>query len=109
MTETQQRVGVDPAISVDDFAAAATEWFQANAEPKKSVGPGQGSGHGAFDVSVFADMSFDEEREHILGIADWIQRKATQGYHAVDWAVEHGGLGLSRAHARATVRDARNA
>lgn len=104
MTETQQRVGVDPAISVDDFAAAATEWFQANAEPKKSVGPGQGSGHGAFDVSVFADMSFDEEREHILGIADWIQRKATQGYHAVDWAVEHGGLGLSRAHARALGR-----
>ncbi|MFT4867167.1 MAG: alkylation response protein AidB-like acyl-CoA dehydrogenase, partial [Ilumatobacter sp.] len=104
MTETQHRASVDPAISVDDFTAAATHWFQANAEAKKSAGPDQRSGHGGFDVSVFADMSFDDERDHILGIADWIQRKATQGYHAVDWAVEHGGLGLSRAHARALGR-----
>ncbi len=55
-------------------------------------------------MSVFSDMSFEDERNHILGIADWVQRKASQGYHAVDWPVEYGGLGLSRAHARALGR-----
>ena len=46
-------------------------------------------------------------------IAEWVQRKATRGYHAVDWPREFGGLGLSRAHAacvragRARVRIAR--
>ena len=49
-------------------------------------------------------MSFDDERAHILSIAEWVQKKATQGYHAVDWPVEYGGLGLSRAHARALGR-----
>jgi alkylation response protein AidB-like acyl-CoA dehydrogenase len=55
-------------------------------------------------VSVFADMTFDEELAHVTGIAEWIRLRATQGYHAVDWPVEYGGLGLSRAHARALGR-----
>ena len=45
-------------------------------------------------MSVFADMTFDEERRHIMGIAEWTQRKATRGYHAVDWPIEYGGLGI---------------
>ena len=61
----------------------------------------RGWGEGEFDVSVFSDMSFEDERDHILRIAKWIQTKATRGYHAVAWPVEYGGLGLSRAHARA--------
>jgi alkylation response protein AidB-like acyl-CoA dehydrogenase len=104
MTDTQHRPRVDPEISVDDFVIAATEWFEANATPKQSVGSGRSWGEGAFDVSVFADMAFEDERDHILGIAGWIRLKASQGYHAVDWPVEYGGLGLSRAHARALGR-----
>ena len=104
MTDTQHRPRLDPEISVDDFVIAATEWYEANAAPKQSVGSGRAWGEGAFDVSVFADMSFEDERDHILGIAGWIRRKASQGYHAVDWPVEYGGLGLSRAHARALGR-----
>ena len=104
MTDTQHRPRVDPEISVDDFVIAATEWYEANAAPRQSVGAGRTWGEGDFDVSVFADMSFEDERDHILGIAGWIRHKASQGYHAVDWPVEYGGLGLSRAHARALGR-----
>jgi alkylation response protein AidB-like acyl-CoA dehydrogenase len=104
MSDTQHPVAVDPDISIDDFIADATTWLQANAEPRTSVGAGREWGDGNFDVSVFADMSFEDERDHILGIAGWIQRKAELGYHAVDWPVEYGGMGLSRAHARALGR-----
>jgi len=98
------RPALEPDISVDDFTAQVTEWYRANAAPKQSMGEGQAWGEGEFDVSVFADMELDEERSHIREIADWVQRKSTQGYHAVDWPVEYGGLGLSRAHARALGR-----
>jgi len=95
-------VRVDPDISVDDFVAEARAWFQANAAPRVTAGTADGDGQ--FDVSVFSDMSFADERDHILRIAEWVQRKATRGYHAVDWPLEYGGLGLSRAHARALGR-----
>ena len=100
---------VDPDISVDDFVAGARRWFHANATPRLPVTAdaldGEGKdGEGEFDVSVFSDMSFADERDHILRIAEWIQRKATRGYHAPDWPPEYGGLGLSRAHARALGR-----
>ena len=95
-------VRVDPDISVDDFVAEARAWFQANAAPRVTAGTADGDGQ--FDVSVFSDMSFADERDHILRIAEWVQRKATRGYHAVDWLLEYGGLGLSRAHARALGR-----
>ncbi|MGE5211919.1 MAG: acyl-CoA dehydrogenase family protein, partial [Acidobacteriota bacterium] len=103
-TTPRERPLVDPDISVEDFTAQATEWFEANATRRPTHEAGLVWGEGEFDVSVFSDMSFEDERAHILSIAEWIQKKATQGYHAVDWPVEYGGLGLSRAHARALGR-----
>jgi alkylation response protein AidB-like acyl-CoA dehydrogenase len=94
---------VDPGISVEDFVADARAWFEASATPRTPAAEVV-DGEGEFDVSVFADMTFEEERAHILRIAEWIQRKASRGYHAVDWSPEYGGLGLSRAHARALGR-----
>ena len=106
MTDTTERPRqlVDPDISVEEFSEQATAWFEANAERRPTSTGGFVWGEGEFDVSVFSDMSFEDERDHILAIAEWIQRKATMGYHAVDWPVEYGGLGLSRAHARALGR-----
>jgi alkylation response protein AidB-like acyl-CoA dehydrogenase len=104
MTDIQERPLVDPDISVEDFAAEVTEWFEANATRRPTQSVEQSWGEGEFDVSVFANMTFEEERDHVLAIAAWIQKKATRGYHAVDWPVEYGGLGLSRAHARAAGR-----
>ncbi len=106
MTDTTERTQqlVDPDISVEEFSEQATAWFEANAARRVTHTAGLVWGEGEFDVSVFSDMSFDDERDHILAIADWVQRKATMGYHGVDWPVEFGGLGLSRAHARALGR-----
>ena len=104
MTDIQERPLVDPDITVDDFAAQATAWFEENTTRRPSSDDGLVWGEGQFDVSVFSDMSFEDEQAHILSIAAWIQEKSTQGYHAVDWPVEYGGLGLSRAHARALGR-----
>ena len=103
MSATAERSAhVDPDISVDDFVAEARAWYRANAAPRVSAASAEDDGQ--FDVSVFSDMSFADERDHILRIAEWVQRKATRGYHAVDWPLEYGGLGLSRAHARALGR-----
>jgi alkylation response protein AidB-like acyl-CoA dehydrogenase len=101
MTDTQTR----SPISVEDFAADAEAWLDANAirKPDAAVG-GQAWGEGHFDVSVFHAMTYDEERAHLDGLIDWVQRKAEAGYHAIDWPVEYGGLGLSRKHARAFGR-----
>jgi len=106
MTDTTERTRhlTDPDISVEEFSEQATAWFEANAERRSTSTGGFVWGEGEFDVSVFSDMSFEDERDHIHAIAEWIQRKATMGYHAVDWPVEYGGLGLSRAHARALGR-----
>ena len=95
---------VDPTISVEEFTAQAQAWFEENADRRHAATSDIVWGEGEFDVSVFSDMSFEEERDHIHRIAAWIQQKATMGYHAVDWPVEYGGLGLSRAHARALGR-----
>jgi len=103
-TTPRERPIIDPDISVEDFTAQATEWYEANATRRPTHEAGLVWGEGDFDVSVFSDMSFEDERAHILSIAEWVQKKATQGYHAVDWPVEYGGLGLSRAHARALGR-----
>ncbi len=95
---------VDPAITIDEFTDQATAWFDANAERRPAASADIEWGRGEFDVSVFSNLTLDEERDHIGKIAAWIQAKATQGYHAVDWPAEYGGLGLSRAHARALGR-----
>ncbi len=99
MTTTEHRV--DPDISIDDFLAEARIWFDDNAEPRPATTTPAAWGEGPFDVSVFANLDFADERDHIGAIASWITRKATMGYHAVDWPTKYGGLGLSRAHARA--------
>jgi alkylation response protein AidB-like acyl-CoA dehydrogenase len=103
MTTTDRRV--DPDISVDAFAAEAAAWLAVNATPRRaSTGDGVRWGEGDFDVAVFHDLSFDEERALLERIVGWLARKAERGYHAIAWPIEHGGLGLSRAHARAFAR-----
>ena len=103
MSITAAHLEIDPNISVEAFIADARVWFEANAAPRADSAT-VAEGDGAFDVSVFSDMSFEDERDHILGIAEWVQRKAARGFHAVDWLPEYGGLGLSRAHSRALGR-----
>ena len=108
-SDTQDRTDdpgarIDSNISVNEFIAEARAWFDEHATRRRGSETDLGWGQGTFDVSVFSDMSFEEEQAHIQRIAAWIQTKATRGYHAVAWPVEYGGLGLSRAHSRALGR-----
>ena len=74
MTDIQDRPLVDPDISVEEFVAQATEWFEANAESRPTSTAGLVWGEGTFDVSVFSDRSFEEEQAHLLSIAEWVQK-----------------------------------
>ncbi|WP_419930763.1 acyl-CoA dehydrogenase family protein [Candidatus Poriferisodalis sp.] len=96
--------------TVEEFTAQAADWLRRHADPKPAAATPNGNtdqiawGEGSFSVSVFHDMSFDEESDLLERLRSWNQLKATQGYHAVRWPVAQGGLGLSAAHARAYSR-----
>ena len=96
--------------TVEEFTAQAAEWLSHNATPRLTAAVNGDDanriawGEADFSVSVFHDLSFDEEAGLLERLRRWNQRKATQGYHAVVWPVAQGGLGLSKAHARAYSR-----
>lgn len=93
------------APSVDEFLATAEAWLDAHVSRKPSADDDAGTpfvwGEGDFNVSVFHDLSFDEELAVLRDAMKWQQAKAAEGYHAITWPVEHGGLGLSAEHERA--------
>lgn len=104
MADNEKRpTQLDPGISVDEFAAQAQAWLATKLDRRPSSSQ-QMWGDGDFDVSVFHAMTFDVERAHLDGLLDWVKAKAEHGYHAITWPRELGGLGLSRAHARAFGR-----
>ncbi|HET7735785.1 MAG TPA: acyl-CoA dehydrogenase family protein [Nocardioidaceae bacterium] len=90
-------------ISVDQFTIDAEAWLRANADPRP---PARELvwGEGSDDVSLFHDLSFEEERAYIDAHRDWQRAKSDAGYGSIDWPVEHGGAGLGRAHATAFRR-----
>ena len=97
-------VEVDPDISVDAFIAEAKAWLDEHAVPRVDTSGPIEWGVGEFSVSVFHAMTYEEEAEYLANMVTWVQAKASRGYHAIAMPREHGGLGLSRAHARAYGR-----
>lgn len=107
MTTVEEPTGydIDPGISVEQFAADAEAWLEQHLQRRKVGDDGSFVwGEGEFDVSVFHAMDYDTERAHLDSLMEFVQLKAERGYHAVTWARELGGLGLSRAHSRAYGR-----
>lgn len=90
-------------IGVDEFAEQAETWLATKLD-RRPPSAEQVWGEGDFDVSVFHALTFEEERAHLDGLLDWVQVKTEQGYQAITWPRALGGLGLSRAHARAFGR-----
>ena len=96
-------------VSVEDFTAEAEAWLTEHGTPVEADGPGAGGttadevvwGEGEFSVAVFHNMSHEVEKDHLERLRAWNRRKAEAGYHAIAWPEKYGGLGLSRAHARA--------
>lgn len=95
--------------TVEEFEATITAWLDENAEPLTATADAEPEwGEDEFSVSVFHALTFDEEHALLEEIKAWNQKKAQHGYHAIRWAPEFGGLGLSTAHARAFARAERN-
>lgn len=90
-------------IGVEEFAEQAEAWLTAKLD-RRPPSAEQIWGQGSFDVSVFHALTFDEERAHLDSLLDWVRVKAEEGYQAITWPRDLGGLGLSRAHARAFGR-----
>jgi alkylation response protein AidB-like acyl-CoA dehydrogenase len=90
--------------TIDHFSARALEWLERHAT-RRLVDRDAGSwGCGEFDVAVFHNLSYEDEQGLLQQLCGWQQRKATVGYHAINWPIEHGGLGLSTAYARAFAK-----
>src|SRR3954447_5681268 len=88
-----------PGPELDDFAAGARNWLDANAPRRPPVGETATPGD-PFNVAVFHALTFGEEQALLAELRAWNQRKAERGYHAITWPVEDRGLGLTREHAR---------
>ncbi len=91
-------------IDIETFTAQAKEWLDNNAEPRTTNDHGQRElawGEGEFSVSVFHNLTFEEEKAVIDGVVGWTRKKAEVGYHKITWEPEYGGLGLSKEHEKA--------
>ena len=92
----------DAGQSVEEFSAQAAAWLAENGERRTNVATDEVTwGEGDFSVSVFHNMSHEVEQGHLEQLRAWNHKKAEQRYHAITWPEKYGGLGLSRAHARA--------
>lgn len=82
--------------TVEEFTARARAWLEQVAEPRSRDATAWGEG--SDDVSVFHNLSFEEEGELLRRVMEWQRTKFDAGYGAISWPVEFGGAGLSAEH-----------
>jgi alkylation response protein AidB-like acyl-CoA dehydrogenase len=85
-------------LALDEFTRQAHRWLDAHATPAPSVGSSASWGEGADDVSVFHDLTHEQEVALLERAMAWQQRKFDAGYGAITWSPEFGGSGLTEAH-----------
>lgn len=84
---------------VEEFADAAESWLSERVPIRPKVEEEWGAG--SDDVSVFHNLSYDQERRLLDRAMTWQHEKFDAGYGAITWPAEFGGAGLSAAHERA--------
>ena len=92
---------------IETFTSEARAWLDANAEPRSINESGRREliwGEGEFSVSVFHNLSFEEEKAIIDNAMAWTQKKAEVGYHKITWEPEFGGMGLTKEHEKAFLK-----
>lgn len=95
----------DEKPTVEEFAAEARAWLDANGKRKSDASIREPEwGVGKFSVSVFHALTHEQEGTLLRDIMSWNQNKAGRGYHAITGKPEYGGLGLTKEHARAFAR-----
>ena len=86
--------------TTEQFLDEARGWLEANAK-RRDAGPASERGIGSFDVSVFHDLTDEQEADLLGDLMRWQQAKFDAGYGAIDWPSELGGAGLPTAYAQA--------
>ncbi len=89
--------------SVDEFRAGAASWLKEHATPAAQASSAWATG--SDDVSVFHDLTDEEERDLLDRLMAWQQQKFDAGYGAITWSTEHGGAGLSTDHLDAFLEE----
>lgn len=87
-------------ISVEDFAASARKFLEANAE-RKQVKTKFTWGEGTDNVSMFEERSRDAEAEMLTKAKDWQSKRFDAGFAWITGPTEFGGSGLTPVHERA--------
>jgi alkylation response protein AidB-like acyl-CoA dehydrogenase len=79
-----------------EFAARGEAWL-AQRLPRRPVGTVPAKwGEGSDSVSLFHNLSADDERAVVDRQRAYCRDKSAEGFHAIMWAPEYGGLGLGR-------------
>ena len=79
-------------ITLNEFESKARNWLDANAQKKQAVSEKEAEwGEGEFSVSVFHNLTFEEESDLLQEAAEWLIAKSEAGYHAITWPNEFGG------------------
>ena len=91
--------GAPPDLAT--WTAGARAWLAAHAKPCREEGGSSDWGSGSDDVSVFHDLSDDDERALLDDAMAWQRLRYDAGYGAITWPVSLGGAGLPAAYEQA--------
>jgi alkylation response protein AidB-like acyl-CoA dehydrogenase len=91
---------------LDAYRRASRTWLAERLAPADIADDVWGVGR--HDVSVFHDLSFEEEAELLDRAMKWQQTKFDAGYGAIAWPAEYGGAGLGLEHERAFQEEEAN-
>ena len=89
-----------PPPPLEQFVDTARRWLDDNAK-RRPADDAPRAGVGRFDVSVFHDLSDEEEAALLDELMQWQRLKFDAGYGAIAWSTELGGAGLPPAYAQA--------
>jgi alkylation response protein AidB-like acyl-CoA dehydrogenase len=90
----------DTLVDLATYRAQCRRWLASRLErrPAQVGEEAQPWGIGSDDVSVFHDLTFDEEGQLLELAMKWQQVKCDAGYGAITWPEEYGGAGLPVAY-----------
>ncbi len=87
-------------FSVDEYAAKARTFLEANAE-RKEIKKKFVWGEGSDNVSMFEQRSRESELEMLRRAKEWQAKRFDNGFTWITGPAEYGGAGLTNAHERA--------
>jgi len=103
MITEEQRV----MVNVERYRQEGRAWLADHAT-HRPVDEVEAWGTGRHDVSVFHDLSPDDERRLLERAMAWQQTKFDAGYGAISWPEAYGGAGLPRAYEEAFAEEEAN-